>query len=95
MREQLFFEAIFVYIIARIITKEIISSWWREYLLKRSCYYLHELFSCPFCLSFWISCVMCYATGSNVWFGYRITFYMLITSFLDSLLEALFEARKK
>ena len=94
MKEQLFFEAIFVYVLARIATKEVISQWWRDILLDRNWYYIHELFSCPFCLSFWISCVLCYVTGSSVWFGYRITFYMLVTSFLDSLIEALFEVKK-
>lgn len=85
MTEQLFFDAILVYITSRILTKEAISDIVREFLLNKNFFFLHELFSCPFCMSFWIASFFCIWMPSVLWIGYRITFSMLFVSIIDRL----------
>ena len=88
-RDQLFLDAIFVYILARILTREAITEWIRRVLLTKNFFFLHELFSCPFCMSFWIASFFCIWMPSVLWIGYRITFSMLFVSILDRVLERL------
>ena len=86
-RDQLFLDAIFVYILARILTREVITEWIRSVLLTKNFFFLHELFSCPFCMSFWVGTVFCFVFQSQTWTGYRIAFCMLFVSIVDRVLE--------
>jgi hypothetical protein len=44
-----------VYVIARVLTQETITERVRGWLIFHHFLFLHELFSCFFCMSFWVS----------------------------------------
>jgi len=44
-----------VYVIVRILSRELVLKFFRDWLLQKKYYWVHELFSCFFCLSIWVS----------------------------------------
>lgn len=72
-----------VSVIALTVTKAVIFKWFRE-LLRRS-EFLYELFSCPFCFSYYVTALVLFVApaGTNVfpnlmWFGWALMYFSII-----------------
>ena len=91
MKIEIVFDFVLVYIVSRVITKEVITEWFRTYLLKKNLFMLDSLFSCPFCMSFWVSLLwyffLKYYGKLDLPIYYFVTSCMLFVSFMDTLLK--------
>lgn len=91
MKIELVFDFILVYIVSRVLTKEVITEWFREYLLKKNLFLLESLFSCPFCMSFWVSSLwyffLKYYENLDLPIFYFVPFCMLFVAVLDTILK--------
>lgn len=80
------FECVFIYVLVRILTKEVITDFIRKFFLKKNWFFLEYLFSCHFCMSFWISFFYVFwnlnklsLSGYGVSFIFHITGYMFVS----------------
>lgn len=55
-----------VYIISRVITREMVVENFRKYFLEKEYLFLYDLFTCFFCTSFWVSIGFSYYYDQNI-----------------------------
>jgi len=90
---ELLFRAILVYIVARVITQEQITEWFRLWLFDkaktpRSAYFfLHKLFSCIFCLSFYVAIALVIFLPGELFWLYEIPTHMFFVAIANKGLE--------